>query len=183
FAPVNLSSNKQAVTTYGLDLQATFAPFAKTLVTTGVGYLRDSSADEFSRTDFVAPFKVVSGRASNPDSVYRNWGWFNLLEYEPLKWLRLTGGLRVDNWRTVARGFPVGVESRLLDLSFVMLSNTPGPINMTGAASVLDLVKGIKGITTSRTVVTGNAAAVIRLPQGVNAYFRWGNSYREPGIT
>ena len=68
FTPVNLSRNKNSVRTYGLDLQATFAPFAKTLVTTGVGYLRDSSADEFSRTDFVAPFKVVSGRASNPDS-------------------------------------------------------------------------------------------------------------------
>jgi outer membrane receptor protein involved in Fe transport len=186
FTPVNLSSNKSSVTTYGLDLQATFAPFAKTLLTTGVGYLRDSSADEFSRTDFVAPFNVVSGRASNPDSVYRNWGWFSLLENEPLKWLRLTGGLRVDNWATQARvtpGFPLGVESRLLDLSFSMLNANPGPINMAGAASVLDLVKGVKGITTSRTVVTGNAAAVVRLPQGINTYFRWGNSYREPGIT
>ena len=186
FTPVNLSQNKNSVTTYGLDLQATFAPFAGTLLTTGVGYLRDSSADEFSRADFVAPFKVVSGRASNPNSVYRNWGWFSLLEHEPRKWLRLTGGLRVDNWRTEARvtqGFPLGVESRLLDLSFSMLNAHPGPINLAGAANVLDLVKGVKGITTSRTVVTGNAAAVVRLPQGINPYFRWGNSYREPGIT
>jgi outer membrane receptor protein involved in Fe transport len=186
FTPVNLSQNKSSVKTYGLDLQATFAPFAETLLTTGVGYLRDSSADEFSRTDFVAPFKVVSGRASNPDSVYRNWSWFSLLEHEPFKWLRLTGGLRVDNWRTEARvtqGFPLGVESRLLDLSFSLLNANPGPINMAGAANVLDLVKGVKGITTSRTVVTGNAAAVVRLPQGINTYFRWGNSYREPGIT
>lgn len=186
FTPVNLSQNKNSVTTYGLDLQATFAPFPETLLTTGVGYLRDSSADEFSRTDFVAPFNVVSGRASNPNSVYRNWSWFGLLEHEPRKWLRLTGGLRVDNWRTAAqvtRGFPLGVESRLLDLSFSMLSANPGPINMAGAASVLDLVKGVRGITTSRTVITGNAAAVVRLPQGINTYFRWGNSYREPGIT
>lgn len=186
FTPVNLSQNKNSVKTYGLDLQATFAPFANTLLTTGVGYLRDSSADEFSRTDFVAPFTVVTGRASNPNSVYRNWSWFSLLEHEPFKWLRLTGGLRVDNWRTEARvtqGFPVGVESRLLDLSFAMLNANPGPINMTGAASVLDLVKGVKGITTSRTMATGNAAAVLRLPQGINPYFRWGNSYREPGIT
>jgi outer membrane receptor protein involved in Fe transport len=186
FTPVNLSQNKNSVTTYGLDLQATFAPFAGTLLTTGVGYLRDSSADEFSRIDFVAPFKVVSGRASNPDSVYRNWGWFSLLEHEPFAWLRLNGGLRVDNWSTearVTRGFPLGVETRLLDLSFSMLSADPGPINLAGAANVLDLVKGVKGITTSRTVVTGNAAAVVRLPQGINTYFRWGNSYREPGIT
>jgi outer membrane receptor protein involved in Fe transport len=52
-----------------------------------------------------------------------------------------------------------------------------------GAAGVLDLVKGVKGISTSRTVVTGTAGAVVRLPQGVNPYFRWGTSYREPGIT
>lgn len=186
FTPVNLSQNKNSVQTYGLDLQATFAPFAGTLLTTGVGYLRDSSADEFSRTDLVAPFAVISGRASNPDSVYKNWNWFSLLEHEPFQWLRLTGGLRVDNWRTEARvtqGFPLGVESRLLDLSFSMLNANPGPINMAGASGVLDLVQGVKGITTSRTVVTGNAAAVVRLPQGINTYFRWGNSYREPGIT
>jgi outer membrane receptor protein involved in Fe transport len=186
FTPVNLSQNKNSVTTHGLDLQATFAPLTGMLLTTGVGYLQDSSADEFSRTDFVAPFKVVSGRASNPNSIYRNWSWFSLLEHEPFAWLRLTGGLRVDNWHTEARvtpGFPLGVESRLLDLSFSMLNANPGPINMAGAANVLDLVRGVKGITTSRTVVTGNAAAVVRLPQGVNTYFRWGNSYREPGIT
>lgn len=186
FTEVNLSQNKNSITTYGLDLQATFAPFVGTLLTTGVGYLRDSSADEFSRADFVPPFKVISGRASNPDSAYRNWGWFSLLEHEPFGWLRLTGGLRVDNWRTEARvtpGFPLGVESRLLDLSFSMLNANHGPINIKGAAGVLDLVRGVKGITTARTVVTGNAGAVVRLPQGINPYFRWGNSYREPGIT
>lgn len=186
FTAVNLSQNKNSVKTYGVDLQATFAPFAGTLLTTGVGYLRDSSADEFSRADYVAPFKTVSGRASNPDSIYRNWGWFSLLEHEPFAWLRLTGGLRVDNWRTEARvtsGFPLGVESRLLDLSLSMLIANPGPINASGAAGVLDLVRGVKGITTTRTVVTGNAGAVVRLPQGINPYFRWGNSYREPGIT
>jgi len=186
FAAVNLSQNKNSITSYGLDLQATFAPFVGTLLTTGMGYLRDSSADEFSRTDLVPPFNVISGRASNPDSEYRNWGWFNLLEHELFGWLRLTGGLRVDNWSTkarVTRGFPLGVESTLLDLSFPGLTADPGPINVTGAAGVLDLVRGVKGVSTSRTVVTGNAGAVVRLPQGINPYFRWGSSYREPGIT
>ncbi|HVQ38065.1 MAG TPA: TonB-dependent receptor, partial [Pyrinomonadaceae bacterium] len=186
FAAVNLSQNKNSITTYGLDIQATLAPFAGTVLTTGLGYLRDSSADEFSRVDFVPPFNVVSGRASNPDSAYRNWGWFSLLEHEAFGWLRLTGGLRVDNWRTAAKvtqGFPLGVESTLLDLSFSMLNANPGPINLAGAAGVLDLVRGVRGITTARTVVTGNVGAVVRLRQGINPYFRWGNSYREPGIT
>ena len=186
FTNANRSDNKSSITTYALDVQATFAPAVGALITTGVGYLRDSSADEFSRADFVPPFKVISGRASNPDSVYRNWGWFNLLEHEPTPWLRLIGGLRVDNWRTEARvtsGFPLGVESRLLDVSFSRLLASPGAINTAGAAGIVDLIKGVKGLTTERTVVTGNAGVVLRLPQGINPYVRWGNSYREPGIT
>jgi outer membrane receptor protein involved in Fe transport len=186
FAGVNLAENKNSITTHGLDLQATFAPFVGALVTTGVGYLRDSSADEFSRTDLVAPFRMVSGRASNPDTDYTNWSWFNLFEHEPFRWLRLNGGLRLDNWGTqakVTRGFPLGIESVLLDRSFQALLAIPGQISTTGAAGLIDLVKGVKGISTSRTVVTGTAGAVVRLPHGINPYFRWGTSYREPGIT
>lgn len=186
FANANFSDNKNSITTYGLDLQATFAPAVGTLFTTGIGYLRDSSADEFSRTDLVFPFKVISGRASNPDSVYRNWGWFNLFEHEAARWLRLTGGLRVDNWRTEARvtpGFPLGVESALLDASFSKLLLNPGSINTMGAAGIIDLITGLRGITTNRTVITGNIGVIGRLPHGINPYFRWGTSYREPGVT
>ncbi len=186
FVAANLSENKNSITTHGLDFQATFAPFVGSLLTTGVGYLRDSSVDEFSRTDLAPPFNVVSDRASTPDTDYTNWSWFNLFEHEPFRWLRLNGGLRVDNWRTEARvtpGFPLGVESTLLDRSFEFLLAEPGQISTTGAAGLIDLVNGVKGISTSRTVVTGTAGAVVRLPQGINPYFRWGTSYREPGIT
>lgn len=186
FTRANFSDNKNSITTYAVDVQGTLAPFAGALITTGVGYLRDSSADEFSRTDFVPPFNVISSRASNPDSVYQNWGWFNLLEYDPVRWLRLTGGFRVDNWRTdarVTRGFPLGAESTLLDVSFSQLIANPGAINTSGAVGIVDLIKGVSGITTDRVVVTGNAGVVVRLPQGINPYFRWGSSYREPGIT
>jgi len=186
FVPASLSENKNSITTHGLDLQATFAPFVGSLLTTGVGYLRDSSADEFSRANLLPPFNAVRGRASNPDTDYTNWSWFNLFEHEPFAWLRLNGGLRVDNWSTqahVTSGFPISVESALLDRSFAMLLADPGSVSTTGAAGVLELVRGANGISTSRTVVTGTAGAVVRLPQGINPYFRWGTSYREPGIT
>lgn len=186
FTNANLSANKNSITTSALDLQATFSPAIGALITSGIGYLRDSSADEFLRADFVPPFKVISGRASTPDSVYRNWGWFNLLEYDPGRRLRLTAGLRIDSWKTEARvtpGFPLGVESTLLDLSFASLIANPGQIDVAGTAGIVDLASGVKGITTHRTVVTGNVGIVIRLPYGINPYFRWGNSYREPGIT
>ena len=190
FINANLSDNKSSITTYSVDAQATLAPFAGALITTGVGYLRDYSADEFARVDFApgtqTPSSAISARASNPNSVYRNWGWFNLLEYEPRTWLRLTGGLRVDGWKTearVTRGFPLGVESALLDVSFAKLLANPGPVDTGGASGIVNLVKGSAGITTNRTVVTGNAGIVVRLPGGINPYLRWGNSYREPGIT
>ena len=186
FTEASFSDNKNSVTTYAFDAQATFAPFVGGVLTTGVGYLRDSSVDEFSRVEFVNPFNAVSGRASNPNSVYRNWGWFNLFELEPTRWLRLSGGLRVDNWTTEARltpGFPVGIESTLLNLSFAGLAANPGAINTAGAAGIIDLIQGVRGLETKRTVATGNAGVVVRLPRGVNSYFRWGSSYREPGIT
>jgi hemoglobin/transferrin/lactoferrin receptor protein len=186
FTSGNLSSNKNSITTWGFNAQTTLAFGARTLLTTGVGYLSDSSADEFSRRDFTPPFTFVTGRASNPNVTYKNVGWFNLLEYEPRSWLRLTGGLRVDRWRTEAEatpGFPLGTESTLLDVSFDRLAANPGSINTAGAAGILDLIKGRGGIKTVRTVVTGNAGVVIRLNQGINPYFRWGNSYREPGVT
>ena len=80
-------------------------------------------------------------------------------------------------------GFPLGTESALLDVSFDRLAANPGSINTAGAAGILDLIKGRSGITTVRTVVTGNAGIVFRLNQDINPYFRWGNSYREPGVT
>lgn len=186
FSAANLSENKNSIATVFADVQATLVPFAETLITSGLGYLRDYSVDEFSRRDFAPPFRVISNRASNPDSVYQNWSWFSLFEHEPSRLLRLTGGLRVDNWRTEARvtpRFPLGSESTLLQLTLSDLIANPGAIHTTGIASVLDLIDGSSGVKTNRTVVTGNAGVVLRLPSGVNSYFRWGNSYREPGIT
>ena len=190
FTPANFTHGKNSVTTYGAEAQATFTPTRRVTWTTGIGYLRDSSVDQFSRFDFtpvtLEPRNVVSGRATTPDSVYRNLGWFNLLEYEPLSWLRLTGGLRVDNWQTeakVTQGFPLSTESAILDASFNNLAARPGAINIGGASGIIQLVNGTSGIKTSKTSITGNLGLVLRLPRSVNPYFRWGTSYREPGVT
>ncbi|MGB9180563.1 MAG: TonB-dependent receptor [Pyrinomonadaceae bacterium] len=190
FTPANFTDGKNSVTTYGAEAQATFTPSSRVTWTTGIGYLRDSSRDQFSRFDFtpatLEPRNVLSGRATTPDSVYRNFGWFNLLEYEPISWLRLTGGLRVDNWRTEARvteGFPLSTETAILDASFNGLAAHPGAINIGGASGIIQLVNGTGGIKTSRTSITGNLGLVLRLPRHLNPYFRWGTSYREPGVT
>jgi outer membrane receptor protein involved in Fe transport len=190
FTPGSFGESKNALTSYGLDLQATFAPFRGALYTSGVGFLRDSSRDEFTRFDFqpttLAPRNAVSGKASNPDSVYRNWGWFNLVEYEAGRRVHLSGGFRLDRWQTEARptaGFPPGTESAVLEASLGTLLASPGQINAAGTAGVLELIKGARGFETSRAVFTGNVGVVFRLPAGLSTYARWGTSYREPGIT
>jgi hemoglobin/transferrin/lactoferrin receptor protein len=83
----------------------------------------------------------------------------------------------------VTRGFPIGIEAAILDASLARLALNPGPINVEGTAGVVDLIAGRRGISTSRTIVTGNAGVVFRLRGGFNPYLRWSNSYREPGIT
>jgi outer membrane receptor protein involved in Fe transport len=189
FTPGNFTSGKNTVTSYGLEAQATFAIPPGVLFTTGVGYLRDASEDDFSRVDFAAggaASRGIEGRASNPDTVYENLGWFNLVEYEPRRWLRLTGGLRVDHWATrasVTKGFPLDTEAAILDASFGLLAADPGPFNIEGVRGIVDLVKGLQGISTANTIVTANAGAVLRLPGQVHPYFRWATTYREPGIT
>jgi outer membrane receptor protein involved in Fe transport len=190
FTPGNFTSGQNTVVSYGLEAQATFALPPGVLFTTGVGYLRDASKDNFSRVDFAtgdggAP-RGITGRASNPDAVYENLGWFNLVEYEPRRWLRLTGGLRVDHWATraaVTAGFPLSTEAAILDASFDLLAADPGPVNIAGVRGIVDLLNGRRGISTANTIVTTNAGAVLRLPGRVNPYFRWGTTYREPGIT
>jgi outer membrane receptor protein involved in Fe transport len=190
FTPANFTDGVSTTASYGIEAQATFAPFKRAWLTTSLGLLRDSSADEFSRFDFSPvtrrPQNVVSGRATTPDSVYLNLGWSNLFEYEPHDRLRLSGGVRIDNWRTEAKvtsGFPLTTEAAILDASFDHLRARPGAVNVAGAEGVVDLVSGDGGIRTSKTSVTGNAGAVLRLPGGVNPYFRWATSYREPGVT
>jgi hemoglobin/transferrin/lactoferrin receptor protein len=190
FTPANFTDGKNSVTTYGAEAQATFTPLSKVTLTSGVGYLRDSSVDKFLRFDFtpvtLQPRNITGGRATTPDSVYRNLSWFNLLEYEPLRWLRLTGGLRLDNWQTEAKvtsGFPLSTETAILNASFNRLTANPGSINIGGASGIIPLINGANGLSTKKTSVTGNLGVVLRLPGRVNPYFRWGTSYREPGVT
>lgn len=188
FANTTSNQNKNTITSIGADVQATLLPFANAVFTTGAGYLEDRSRDEFARFTFSAtnqPTNFAAG-ATTPNANYRNIGWFNLLEYDARRWLRLTGSVRVDNWATSAvptNGFPLGSEAAILNASLSALKANPGALNVNGIDGAFALVSGTGKLTTNNTIVTGHAGAVVRLPGGVNPYLRWGNSYREPEIT
>jgi outer membrane receptor protein involved in Fe transport len=188
FAGAAANHNKNSITSYGADVQATMLPFKGAVFTTGFAYLEDQSRDEFARFTYSAaglPTNFVAG-ATNPNSNYRDKGWFNLIEYDPVRWLHLTGGVRLDNWQTegiVTRGFPLGSESAILAASLDRLRATPGAIQIEGLSGALELAAGRGKLETDNNIVTGNVGIVLRLPFGINPYYRWGNSYREPSIT
>ena len=167
FTPANFTDGKSTVTSYGFEAQATLEPIKNGSFTTSLSYVRDSSVDQFSRFDFSPttrqPQNFVSGRATTPDTVYRNVGWSNLLEYEPRPSVRLSGGVRVDHWRTTSqptRGFPFSGEASILDASFERLRTRPGALDIDGASGILDLINGTRGIETNQTSITGNAGVV-----------------------
>lgn len=190
FTPTAFTHGRSAVASRGFEGELTLIPFSRAWFTTGVGYVDDSSRDEFSRGVFVPPDfelrNVAGGRASTPDSSYRNFNWFNVIEYDFGGRVRLTGSFRVDNWRTRARvteGFPLGVESAILAASFDQLTLQPGDVDVAGASGIFQLLQKTADIQTNRTSTTGSAGALVSLLPGVNAYARWSSAYREPGIT
>lgn len=190
FTPAAFTHGRSTVASHGFEGELTLIPFSRAWFTTGVGYLNDSSRDEFSRGVFVPPDfelrNVAGGRASTPDSSYRNFNWFNVLEYDFGGRVRLTGSFRLDNWQTRAKvtdGFPLGAESAILAASFAQLTQRPGDVDVAGASGILQLLQKTADIQTSRTSTTGSIGALVTLLPGVNAYARWGSAYREPGIT
>lgn len=211
----SFTSNKNTITTENIDAQATFQPFTGLLVTVGAQNLRDNSQDEFVNYgffnfDFNRPnlgaasvfavsipgvpvpqtFSVARFQrgASSPNTRYEDRAAFFQAEFDRIKWFRLTGGMRVDNWRTKASPsdeFPLGNEFSVLQLSLPQLQANPGPLSSQVAAipQLITLAGRTGEIETDNTTITGSIGAVLRLPYGINPYIRYGTSYREPSIT
>lgn len=184
------TDGKNSVTSQVFEAQATFVPYKKAVITMGIAKLRDFSHDDFSRVNLSAPVnqpgRVTNAKASTPDTTYNNLGYFSFFAVEPVNWIRLTGGFRVDHLDTTAKvtpNFPLGVESTILDASISQLLKNPGQINTLGLIGIRDLLKGTSGINTTTTTFTGNGGIVLRLSNHINPYFRLSSSYREPGIT
>ncbi|MBM3790958.1 MAG: TonB-dependent receptor, partial [Acidobacteria bacterium] len=117
---------------------------------------------------------------------YRSLGWFNQLEYTPIRYLRLSGGFRVDNWQTEAfssKGFPAGSEGYILTQALPLIKANPGQANVKGVEGIDSLLTGQGTLSTDKTVTTGNIGLTVLTPIGVNPYVRYGTSYREPEAT
>ena len=189
FAPASNTVSESRLRSTAADATTTIKPAANLTVTAGAQYFQDDSSDKFDRQTFgpggAVTSSIVAGK-SNPDTLYRNVGAFAQAEYEPVRWLRLGGGIRLDRWRTVAspsQGFPLGTELANLEAAYPQLQARPLDVNVAGVDGIQAVAAGTGSLSTTDTPVTGNASAVVRLPYGINPYLRWANSFREPSIT
>jgi outer membrane receptor protein involved in Fe transport len=193
--------NRNTITTTGIDLQTTVAPFTGLLVTVGGGRTQDTSRDYFFTSPFAGfgPARVFSGittattsttviGASAPLSKYTDNNFYVQGEFDRVKWFRVTSGVRFDNWVTTGfpgNGFPLSTEFAALNAVIPGLTANPQALTSLVAAlpNLVGLAGGTSSVGSNRNSVTYNFGVVGRLPWNINPYFRWANSYREPGIT
>lgn len=197
-----LASNTETIndiTSKGFDLQFNLAPVKNLSYITGVGYVKDLSVDTFNRSTYAAnpcpqppnctagaTLSSVTGAKTTPDTDYKNLGWYNQLEWTPVKEVKLSGGFRVDNWKTEgkpSKGFPAGSEYAVIQASLPQIIANPGSIVVAGIQGVDQLVAGTGSLKTNVTTTTWNAGASFLLPGGIHPYLRYATSFREPEIT
>lgn len=177
------------ITSFGVDVQANLQPSSTLTYTTGMAYSRDLSEDTFNRSTYSATgatLTSVTGAKTTPDTYYKNLGWYNQAEWAAVKFLKLSGGFRVDNWQTEANpspGFPAGNEFLTIQAALPQIIANPGDIQVAGIEGLDQLAAGTGSLTTNRTTTTGNIGATVLLPGGFNPYIRYATSFREPEIT
>jgi outer membrane receptor protein involved in Fe transport len=170
----------------GFDVQLNFIPWKNAIFITGVNFSNDFSRDEFSSQTIASGVVTssISDVANTPRTTYRNVGWYNQLEFTPIKYLRLSGGVRYDNWRTrvdPTPGYPSGNLSAVFLALLPRIQASPGPLDFAGANGYTQLVAG-QSISTNSNVATYNIGVTGFIPGGINPYVRYSTSFREPDL-
>lgn len=192
FSLTSYVDNRNTITTDGMDFQAALLPFTGLVVTVGGGRTKDLSQDYFFSTNATGNARTFTGTpvigASSPITEYVDNNFYAQAEFDRIRWFRLTGGVRYDNWVTLAipgNGFPLSTEFAALNAARTQFTASPGALQQVVDAlpTLIALAGGTGSSGSDRNSTTYNFGIVGRLPWGINPYFRWANSYREPGIT
>ena len=190
FRPGREQATLNSVDSTGLDVRASIIPWSSALLTTGVSWLEDESEDQFSFRTFSpvdgSVTSDVSGVATTPNTSYENRAFYSSLEWAPADWLRVTGGLRYDEWDTEAsptQGYPPAPEGYVINSALPQILANPGEIVTGGIDGVDGLIDGTSSLETSNDVWTGNLGLTFPLPQGFYPFIRYAESYREPEVT
>ena len=194
FGAQSYTDNRNSIRTTGLDLQANIEPFRGLVVIVGGGQTKDKSQDYFFTSAFTGfgTARTFTGTpvigASSPVSEYKDNNFYTQAEFDRVKYFRVTAGVRRDNWVTrglPGNGFPLSNEFAALNAVIPGFTAAPGALGAVVAAlpNLVALAAGTGSVGSNRNSVTTNFGIVGRLPLGINPYFRFANSYREPGIT
>ncbi|MCU0239276.1 MAG: TonB-dependent receptor [Pyrinomonadaceae bacterium] len=194
FSAGSYTDNRNTISTDGMDLQAILAPFSGLFITVGGGKTTDNSRDSFLSTRFTGfgTARVLTTTtgigASSPVTKYTDKNFYAQAEFDRVKWFRISAGIRYDNWITEAQpgnGFPLSTEFATLNAATPGLTASPGAYSSLVSAlpSLVALAGGSGASGSDSKSTTYNFGIVGRLPFGINPYFRWATSYREPGIT
>jgi outer membrane receptor protein involved in Fe transport len=193
FTLTSFVDNRNTISTDGMDFQASLAPFTGLIVTVGGGRTEDVSRDYFfsSPASFATGVRTLTGvpvvGASSPVTSYVDNNFYVQAEFDRIRWFRISGGMRYDNWVTEAipgNGFPLSTEFVALNAATPAFTANPGALGQVVAAlpTLVALAGGTGSSGSNRNSTTYNFGIVGRFPFGINPYFRWANSYREPSI-
>ncbi len=189
FARSEESLTNQHNSANGYDVQLNFIPWRNAIFITGANYSDNFSRDNFNNTRFSATTGLVTGTpivggANTPRSHYKNFGWYNQLEYTPIKYFRISGGVRWDRWKTTAEptpGYPNGVLGEIFLRTLPLIQANPGGLDPIGAAGYATLAAG-NTIETESKELTYNIGATVFIRGGIHPYVRYSTSFREPDI-
>ncbi|HMU33787.1 MAG TPA: TonB-dependent receptor [Pyrinomonadaceae bacterium] len=155
--------------TSGADLQTDWKIGRRNTLTAGASFFRDSNKDSRTIIDAftpTSPVQSIDNSKSVPDATLTNFAAFAQDEFRLTKRLKLTGGIRVDNFRTKAQP----------TTGFNLPQLRPDQIHDLGIDGLAS------GMDVSTTAVTGDFGAVYNLTNAVTLAARVGRSFRTPNI-
>src|SRR5690606_24368948 len=153
--------------TTGADVQTDWKLGSRNTLTAGGSFFRDSNKDDrtinnaFTST---SPVQSIDNSKSVPDATLTNFAAFAQDEFRLTKRFKLTGGIRVDNFKTKAQP----------TTGFDLPQLRPDQIHDLGIDS---LANGMDGSTTA---VTGDFGEVHILTNEVSLAVRAWSSFRPP---
>lgn len=179
--------------TTGFDAQLNLAAGPRHVITAGASYHRDHSEDQRFVVKGTTPavaggltaddaraiqqrlqggdealadyYRKLSPDVQTPNATFQNAALFVQEEWYATRRLRLTGGLRLDHYRS--RAF----DTSGYDL-FDYFPELPPEFG----------IRGIQSLRYVNTALTGSLSALFTVRQGFSLYARAGRSYREPNL-
>lgn len=159
----------------GFDFQSNWALGARNVLTAGASYFRDRNQDErfierLSPDFSTFPPSLVRSEdrsKSVPNSKFGDFALFAQDEYQPVRWLRLVGGIRVDRFNIESDRTPG------FDLPAFFTPEQIEDLNLIG----LD-----QGLSVDDTAVSGDFGVVVSPVSKLSFAARVGRSFREPNL-